>query len=192
MYVTCLDDPWDLLHPVHVELTQRLWDKYVKVPHTRSQIAKKAILAVHCFFTEYEELQTLEGCATYVAWKKFHKKGKGAFHHLCIIRTLAYLFETVAQVPSDRLENRELKGGLALCTVAVERAFKLWRTGELVIPTNKTHRKSAANLSQKQWEKLKGMAKECMHHLTDQCEELICERVGVSTGRTLCFEEDSD
>ncbi|KAF8432345.1 hypothetical protein L210DRAFT_985816 [Boletus edulis BED1] len=65
-YVTCLDDPWDLLHPVHVELAQRLWDKYVKVPHTvalvdepvfallkqrtsewRSQIAKKAILAVH-------------------------------------------------------------------------------------------------------------------------------------------------
>ncbi|KAF8432346.1 hypothetical protein L210DRAFT_869453, partial [Boletus edulis BED1] len=89
----------------------------------------------------------------------------------------------------------------------VERAFKLWGTGELVIPANKTHRKfskrlwgfatgevvrSAANLSQKQWEKLKGMAKECMHHLTDQCEELICERVGVSTGRTLCFEEDSD
>ncbi|KAF8414531.1 hypothetical protein L210DRAFT_3658971 [Boletus edulis BED1] len=97
-YVASLDSPWDIVHPEHVRLGQTLWNRFIKIEHTlslkdepvfailkqrtsewRSEIAKKALVAVNCFFTQYEELTTPEGCALYVAWaapqNKFVLKG---------------------------------------------------------------------------------------------------------------------
>ena len=33
-YISTLIDPWDLIHPTHVDLAQMLWDRFIKVPHT--------------------------------------------------------------------------------------------------------------------------------------------------------------
>lgn len=33
LYVSTLDDPWDIHHPDHVSFAQQLWTKYVKVEH---------------------------------------------------------------------------------------------------------------------------------------------------------------
>ncbi|KAF8122031.1 hypothetical protein EV363DRAFT_1183722 [Boletus edulis] len=250
---SCLDE--------HVRLGQTLWNRFIKIEHTlslkdepvfailkqrtsewRSEIAKKALVAVNCFFTQYEELTTPEGCALYVAWaapqNKFDtdKNGrriiippkvypymwkeaietapgsfetKGAFRHPCIIETFAYFMETISQVPKEVQEKQGYFpiAALALCTAAVERAFKFYKTGKLVIPHKRSARKfskhlwgfatgeiirATRKLSPKQWGKLKELTMEYTEGIMGQSEEFMCEKAGVRTGRALCIEEDSD
>ncbi|KAF8125588.1 hypothetical protein EV363DRAFT_1084961, partial [Boletus edulis] len=87
LYISQLDEPWDLVHPNHVAFAQVLWNVLIKVEHMvalkhepvfallkqracewRAEIAKRALLATRHFFSDYEELTTSEGRAEYVAW----------------------------------------------------------------------------------------------------------------------------
>lgn len=131
---------------------------------------------------------------------------------------------TIANIPVDSQAGwAPPAAGLAICTIAVsyfiivtlwsnyffevERAFRYWKTGHLVIPSKRVSRKFSKNhwgfatgeiirstecLTSKQWKKLKALAMECMEGLIGVPEEVMCVRAKVSTGRAYCVEDDSE
>ncbi|KAG1828580.1 hypothetical protein EV424DRAFT_1536589 [Suillus variegatus] len=58
--------------------------------------------------------------------------GKGPFQHETILNTFAFYLESIAAIPDGLQKTSSPKAALALATVAVERAWKQWATGELV------------------------------------------------------------
>lgn len=137
---------------------------------------------------------------------------------------------TISNVPPDvQSKWPHPSAGLAICTVAVsfilfylivtvygilpdimfqvERAFRFWKTGHLVIPSKRSSRKFSKNLwgfatgelirstkclTDKQWKKLKTLAMDCLEGTVGVTEEVLCVRAKVSTGRAFCFEHDSE
>lgn len=92
------------------------------------------------------------------------------------------------------------------CFFKIERAFKYWETGELVLPSKKARKfskklwgfatgevtRAAGHFTEKQWDKLKALAMDNMGDMMERGEEVYCEKAKVSTGRAHCVEEDSD
>ncbi|KAG8214418.1 hypothetical protein J3R82DRAFT_9425 [Butyriboletus roseoflavus] len=242
LYISTLDNPWDLVHLVHIQLAQQLWYKYVRLKQRvcewRKDIAKKALLAVKHFFDSYES--TTEARAEYVSWAvptsklTLDKKGRkiiippavypymwrevienesgsmttrSAFCHPCILQTFAHVLETMRKVPAETQTHRNPVAGLSLSTIAVERAFKYWKTGDFVVPSQKSTGKfskqawrfpfnevlkATNHLTEKQWKKIRELAEEQLEGLIEQTKELLCEKSGIITGRAFCFENDSD
>ncbi|KAG1905698.1 uncharacterized protein F5891DRAFT_1182752 [Suillus fuscotomentosus] len=58
--------------------------------------------------------------------------GKGSFQHKTILNTFAFYLESIAAIPDGLRKTSSPKAALSLATVAVERAWKQWATGELV------------------------------------------------------------
>ncbi|KAF8427568.1 hypothetical protein L210DRAFT_877488, partial [Boletus edulis BED1] len=131
---------------------------------------------------------------------------RGAFQHPCILETFAYFIETISTIPPEIWKSKKPIAALALCTVAVERAFRYWESGELVLPQRKSRKfskrlwgfaageviRAATQLSSKQWGKIRDLAGEYTGLNGQQLEQFMCQKAGVSTGRAFCVEVDLD
>ena len=95
-----------------------------------------------------------------------------------------------------------------LIFVKVERAFKLWSTGEYTLPENKSLRKFSASLwqsitnevmnsvdkvSDKRWVKIFEAAERYIGaHKPVSSMDVACAQQGLLSGRATCYEPDSD
>lgn len=98
---------------------------------------------------------------------------------------------------------------LTILTYAkVERAFKLWSTGEFTLPDNKSLRKfsttlwmpitnevmnSVDNVSAKRWVKIFELAERYIGaHKPVTSKDVTCAQQGLLSGRATCYEPDSE
>ncbi|KAG1784531.1 uncharacterized protein HD556DRAFT_1451687 [Suillus plorans] len=133
--------------------------------------------------------------------------GKGPFQHETILDTFAFYLESIAAIPDGLWKTSSPKAALALATVAVERAWKQWATGELVqdsfddkfssamwnLPTQEVL-ESIDKLKPRTWTKiLEGAAHFIGAHKPKSIRAQQCYTGGAGlSGRALCYESESE
>ncbi|KAI6025354.1 hypothetical protein BKA83DRAFT_4492103 [Pisolithus microcarpus] len=260
-YYSSLDSPWKLANPLHVAYVQKIWAKtFPNIKCTvalrndpifalvkqrtydwRSELATRALKAVEAFFDRYEEVDTTEARAAYVAWAvpevteivDAHGRvkpvapslfpymwervdegpdgpiPKGAFQHDCILDTFAFYLESTSVIKPSARENpaRFPRCALTLATIAVERAFRAWSTGQYV-PLPKVQQRfsqalwgyatnevmeSVDCLSAKQWKRiLLGAEKYVGAYRPQPTLDVLVAKLRKPSGRAMCFEPDSE
>ncbi|KAI6124317.1 hypothetical protein EV401DRAFT_1886342 [Pisolithus croceorrhizus] len=253
--------PWKLANPLHVAHVQKLWAETFpnikcmvalrndpifalvkqRTYDWRSELATHALKAVEAFFDQYEEVDTTEARAAYVAWAvpevteivdaHGHVKPvapslfpymwerveegpdgpipKGTFQHDCILDTFAFYLESTSVIKPSARENpaRFPRCALTLATIAVERAFRAWSTGQYV-PLPKAQQRfsqalwgyatnevmeSVDCLSAKQWKRiLLGAEKYVGAYRPQPTLDVLVAKLRKPSGRATCFEPDSE
>ncbi|KAG2105500.1 uncharacterized protein F5147DRAFT_654169 [Suillus discolor] len=133
--------------------------------------------------------------------------GKGPFQHKTILDTFAFYLESIAAIPDGLWKTSSPKAALALATVAVERAWKQWATGELVqdsfndkfllamwnLPTQEVL-ESIDKLKPHTWMKiLEGAAHFIGAHKPKSIRAQQCYTGGAGlSGRALCYGSESE
>ncbi|KAI6094557.1 hypothetical protein EDD16DRAFT_1721568 [Pisolithus croceorrhizus] len=259
-YFSSLDSPWKLANPLHVAHVQKLWAETFpnikcmvalrndpifalvkqRTYDWRSELATHALKAVEAFFDQYEEVDTTEARAAYVAWAvpevteivdaHGHVKPvapslfpymwerveegpdgpipKGTFQHDCILDTFAFYLESTSVIKPSARENpaRFPRCALTLATIAVERAFRAWSTGQYV-PLPKAQQRfsqalwgyatnevmeSVDCLLAKQWKRiLLGAEKYVGAYRPQPTLDVLVAKLRKPSGRATCFEPDS-
>ncbi|KAI6107307.1 hypothetical protein EDD16DRAFT_1523351 [Pisolithus croceorrhizus] len=134
---------------------------------------------------------------------------KGAFQHDCILDTFAFYLESTSVIKPSVRENPACfpQCALTLATIAVERAFRAWSTGQYVpLPkaqqrfsqalwgyaTNKVM-ESVDCLSAKQWKRiLLGAEKYVGAYRPQPTLDVLVAKLRKPSGRATCFEPDSE
>ncbi|KAG1861279.1 hypothetical protein F4604DRAFT_1684093 [Suillus subluteus] len=133
--------------------------------------------------------------------------GKGPFQHKAILDTFAFYLESVSAIPEGVKKTSPPSAALALATVAVERAWKQWATGELVqtafddkfsatlwgLPTQEVM-VSIDKLKPHTWTKiLEGAARFVGAHKPKSVRaQSLYTAGGGTSGRAMCYESESD
>ncbi|KAI6029631.1 hypothetical protein BKA83DRAFT_4123109 [Pisolithus microcarpus] len=164
--------PWKLANPLHVAYVQKIWaETFPNIKCTvalrndpifalvkqrtydwRSELATRALKAVEAFFDRYEEVDTTEAQAAYVAWA-VPEVTEIVDAHGCVKPVapslFPYMWERVDEGPDGPIPKGAFQHDCILDTFAfylestsiikpsarenpVERAFRAWSTGQYV------------------------------------------------------------
>ncbi|KAI1790339.1 hypothetical protein LXA43DRAFT_1062147 [Ganoderma leucocontextum] len=173
---------------------QKLWEY-------RNGMANHAFEVVTTYMLS-KRFETAEERVEYVKWALSEKdswpfryarveeaedhtiKGYGAYQGTLVSRAFAYHLKRI-NIPADRIRDHPCNA-LALSTVAVERALKMWSTGALLRPRG---RSEEAKFSERLWGKPANEYMGSIMDLTDeQWDKILAKAELCARG----FDEDSD
>ncbi|KAI6128646.1 hypothetical protein EDD16DRAFT_1516124 [Pisolithus croceorrhizus] len=210
MVALCNDPIFALIHPlafylvtvlIILEVKQHMYDWH-------SELATCALKAVEAFFVCLLPLLCFHICGK--EWRRGQtvQSQRVQFQHDCILNTFAFYLESTSVIKPSVRENPACfpQCALTLATIAVERAFQVWSTGQYV-PLPKAQQRfsqalwgyatnevmeSVDCLSAKQWKRILLSAEKYVgaYHPQPTLDVLVA-KLRKPSGRATCFEPDS-
>ncbi|KAI6010231.1 hypothetical protein EDC04DRAFT_2610297 [Pisolithus marmoratus] len=175
--------PWQKasFHPVTIliilEIKQHTYDWH-------SELATHALKVVEAFFNHLLPLL----CSHICMWERVDEGPdgpipKGTFQHDCILNTFTLYLESTSIIKPSARENPTCfpQGALTLVTIAVERVFQVWSTGQYVPPP-----KGQQRFSQALW----GYATNKVTESVDCLSAKLWKRILLSAENTSNLESD--
>ncbi|KAI0759213.1 hypothetical protein BD413DRAFT_599026 [Trametes elegans] len=175
-----------------------------KLSDYRNSVASEAVNAVNKFMRSARFKHSPAERAKWVAWTLSEEHGfpfryekvltthtdttrkVGAYRHKLVVKTLAYHVKRV-QKPVDQMREHPPHNALALAVTAVERALKMWESGEFIPPKLRTEENkfwdrlwgrtanqymgSIVSLSEEQWEGILQLTEQHARGLVPDCDD---------------------